>query len=118
MKQTSRESLIYLLYLALYADGILSETEDDSFSQALNSLTWESETSLEEFSVNAFGTVRELISTPEQVMAFLHDHAMNIKRADDAMEAFTLISRVLKADSLENIEKSYLKKLEQLWFAE
>ncbi len=116
MKQSSREALIDLLFLALYLDDRLSLAEDEVLTGALDSLGWESERSRERFIFRAFSQARAAAADPLRTEEFLASHAEVFKADGSGAEAFTWLTKILAADGLSYSEKRFLSDLEARLF--
>lgn len=117
MKQTSREALIELLFLALYLDDHLSLAEDEVLTKALDSLGWESGTPREYCVFSAFSKAREAAGDALKSEDFVNRRADLIKAEGGAAEALTWLNKVLAADGLSAGEKRFLGKLELRLFS-
>ena len=116
MTQDSRESLIELLFLALYLDDHLSIAEDEVLTSALDNLGWESPHPRELFIFQAFAKAREAASDALKTEAYLDSHAARIRRDGTSAPAITWLYKVLGADGISPEEKRFLTKLEKLLF--
>lgn len=114
MTQDSRESLIELLFLALYLDDHLSLAEDEVLTAALDNLGWDATRPREIFIFQAFAKAREAAADPTQTDAYLESHATRVR--GDASAAITWLYKVLGADGISPAEERFLKKLEKLLF--
>ncbi len=116
MTQDSRESLIELLFLALYLDDHLSIAEDEVLTTALDNLGWESPHPRELFIFQAFAKAREAATDALKTDAFLDSHAVRIRRDGTAAPAITWLYKVLGADGISPTEERFLKRLEKQLF--
>ena len=116
MTQDSRESLIELLFLALYLDDHLSLAEDEVLTAALDNLGWDTTSPRELFIFQAFAKAREAASDGLKTEDYLVSHAERIKRDNTASPAITWLYKVLGADGISSSEERFLKKLEKLLF--
>ena len=116
MTQDSRESLIELLFLALYLDDHLSLAEDEVLSTALDNLGWESPHPREIFIFQAFAKAREAAGDALKTDAFLDSHAVRIRGEGTSSPAITWLYKVLGADGISSTEERFLKKLEKQLF--
>lgn len=117
MKQSSREALIELLFLALYLDDHLSLAEDEVLTRALDSLGWESGTPRESHVFAAFSKARKAAGDHAKAEEFIRSHAELLKSEGAGAEALTWLHKVLAADGLSVGEKRFLGKLELILFA-
>lgn len=117
MKQSSREALIELLFLALYLDDHLSLAEDEVLTRALDSLGWESVTPRESHVFAAFSSARKAAADHAESEEFIRTRAALIKSEGGAAEAMTWLHKVLAADGLSAGEKRFLGKLELLLYS-
>lgn len=116
MTQETRQVLIELLFLSLYLDDHLSLAEDEVFSNALDSLGWESEVSREKFIFAAFSKAREIAACPLKTEAFLNERTDQIKHDGEQSSALTWLYRVLGSDGLTATEQRFLGQLETRLF--
>lgn len=116
MTQDSRESLIELLFLALYLDDHLSLAEDEVLTTALDSLGWDSPHPRELFILQSFAKAREAYSDALKIDEFLNSHAARIRRDNTAAPSITWLYKVLGADGISSTEERFLKKLEKQLF--
>lgn len=117
LDQPSREALVELLLLSLYLDDHLSLAEDETLSQALESIGWESSTPRDAFILRTFSQVRSVTASPLESDAFLDSRAAIIKQAGAAAPAITWLTRTLAADGISSSERRFLTRLEALLFA-
>lgn len=118
MTQESRESLIELLFLALYLDNHLSLAEDNVLNEALDSLGWESNVAREKFIFTAFEAARAVHAVPETTREFVISRADRIRAHGDEAVALTWMSKILGSDGLTPTEQYFLKTLEGHLFPE
>jgi hypothetical protein len=116
MTQDSRESLIELLFLALYLDDHLSLAEDEVLTSALDNLGWEGAHPRELFIFQAFAKARDAASDGLKTDEFLNSHAVRIRRDNTASPAITWLYKILGADGISSAEERFLKKLEKQLF--
>lgn len=112
MTQDSRQVLIELLFLSLYLDDHLSLAEDEVFSDALDSLGWDSPHPREKFIFSAFVAAREAASDAIKSESFLDARAGIIKRDGEEGPALTWLYRVLGSDGISPTEKRFLGQIE------
>jgi len=112
MTQDSRQVLIELLFLSLYLDDHLSLAEDEVFSEALESLGWDSPFPREKFIFSAFTAAREAAKDAIKTEAFLNARTGFIKRDGEEGPALTWLYRVLGADGISPSEKRFLGQIE------
>lgn len=113
MTQDSRQVLIELLFLSLYLDNQLSLAEDEIFSEALESLGWDSPFPRERFIFSAFLSAREAASDAIKTEAYLDTRTRFIIRDGEEAPALTWLYRVLGADGISPEEKRFLGQIEQ-----
>ncbi len=113
MTQDSRQVLIELLFLALYLDDHLSLAEDEVFSDALDSLGWDSPFPREKFIFSAYSAAREASRDAIKTDAFLDTRTDFIKRDGEEAPALTWLYRVLGADGISPSEKRFLGRIEK-----
>jgi hypothetical protein len=112
MTQDSRQVLIELLFLSLYLDNHLSLAEDEVFSEALDSLGWDSPFPRDKFIFSAFIAAREASMDAIKTDAFLDARTSFIKRDGEEGPALTWLYRVLGADGISPAEKWFLSRIE------
>lgn len=112
MTQDSRQVLIELLFLSLYLDNHLSLAEDEVFSDALDSLGWDSPFPRDKFIFSAFIAAREASMDAIKTDAFLDARTRFIKRDGEEGPALTWLYRVLGADGISPTEKWFLSRIE------
>ncbi|WP_035607800.1 hypothetical protein [Haloferula sp. BvORR071] len=116
MTQDSRQSLIELLFLALYLDDHLSIAEDEVLTNALDSLGWESAQPREIFIFQGFAKAREAAGDAIKTDEFLLSHADVFKRDGTSAPALTWLYKILGADGISPTEERFLQKLEKRLF--
>lgn len=112
MTQDARQVLIELLFLSLYLDNKLSLAEDTVFSEALETLGWESDSPRERFIFSAFTSAREAAADAIQTDAYLDSRTGVIKQAGEEGPALTWLYRVLGSDGISAEEKRFLDRIE------
>ena len=117
MTQESRQSLIELLFLALYLDNHLSLAEDEVLTTALDALGWDSPHPREIFIFQAFAKAREAAGDALKTDAFVDSHADLIRRDGTSAPAITWLYKILGADGISSSEERFLKKLEKRLFS-
>lgn len=116
MTQNSREAIIELLFLSLYMDDHLSLAEDTVFTEALDSLGWESPTSRERFIFSAFSSSRIASASAEKTQDYFITRADRIRTEGGEAEALTWLTKVLAADGLTSTEKYVLDRLQKHFY--
>jgi uncharacterized tellurite resistance protein B-like protein len=116
MTQNSRQAIIELLFLAIYADDHVSLAENEVLDKAIEALGWESEQPREEFLAATFAAVKEAHADAAKEYEYFSQHAATIKAAGEQADALTWLTKVLAADGTSSEENYLISRLEKYWF--
>lgn len=105
-----------MLLLAVYLDNHLSLLEDSALERALEDLGWQPGQQNDVCIITAFSRAREAASSELHKEAFLQTHVNLLKERGDAITAFGLIAKVIRADGVSPTENRFLHRLRKLLF--
>ena len=109
--QKQNEALIKLLITANYQDGMLTIPENEDFKKRVESLEWDSGTSLELFLDTATSEVRDAITEDEMKVDFVKKQCAVFHDDDAKQFALDQIMGVLTSDGIEQHELAFLREV-------
>jgi len=112
LTQPQRESLINILVLGMYSDGLLSLSEDESLNGFLDALKWESGTGRTVFLTDSI-TRANHISSEADLADYIQSNANTFDTAESKKAALDALTEFLKTDGLSEAEAPFLSKISQ-----
>ncbi len=114
-KQSEREAVIELMIITMYSDKSLKVAEEDMINQYLESITWESGVSKEQFLAKTFPKVRNAITDKQKIRVLLEDINSRIGSDEMKSQLLSTCSDLALADGeISEEEKEFLAELAKI----
>lgn len=109
--QSEREALVDLLYLGIYADNHLSQTEENALAQELDLIQWDSPQAASLYVNDAIVRARDARSNSDFAADYLADIANRLANPAVRAKALGTLDKIIRSDGTNEKETAFLDRV-------
>ncbi len=105
LTQPAREAIVDILNYCMFADKLISLTEDAMIAKMVGKLSWDTNISFDYYEGKSIGAVRRALDEKEYRGKFMQSLRSRLPRAEDKKLALKLADDLTKADGVKSPEE-------------